>query len=289
MLTASSGPRLVGLALASAILASPSAAQAGRFLDCQEIQRDGRDQIVVGEVGLAPGADAAAAELARRRLQNRLRQQLADLAASPSGVSPVLCPGHAPSPADYTPSIVERRYGYGVLVELWGVASGSDAAITYVLLPLMLSPDRGPATSGVYDLIYRLDPQGGIAGLFAEPRELRAFTALGAGLHALAEAERTSDGALFSRAYSTLCKAASLLSETSRRAGPDGPTPAEWTALGNFAKERARVAATAGVAGLGLGGGATLARPPVGVTLGSCEVPSVDPPPMASLGAGLPR
>jgi hypothetical protein len=283
MLITAAGRHLLGPALATALLAWPIAGQGGRFLDCQEIQRDGSDQIVVGDIGLAPGADAAAAELARQRLQNQLRQQLADLAASSGGVLPVMCPGHAPSRADYTEPIVDRRYGYGVLVELWGVASGPEAKTTYVLLPLMLAPYHSQTITGFYSLIYWLDPQGGIAGLFAEPRELRAFTALGAGLHALAAAERSRDRKIFGRAYATLCKATTLLAEAGRHAGPDGPSTAEWAALQTLAKDRARAAAQAGSTAVG--------RPPTGVNIGECDVPPPDPPlpPIASLVTGAPR
>jgi hypothetical protein len=267
--------RMAGLSLI-VLLGWPAAGQA-RFLDCGDIQQSGHDQIVVGDVGLAPGAD----RITLIRLRASLAQQLSDLAASPDGVYPVLCPGHEPRRGDYTRAIVLRRYAYGVLVELWGTVDAlGEAGVTYAVLPLLLLPDD--MVPGFYDVVYRIDRQRGIAGLFASPRELRAFTALAAGLHALAGAERDPSGVRYGRAYSILCKAAHLLGDARQHATakPDngtseaiGPGPAAWSVLRDLAMKRAQAAARA-------------LHPPTGVRIDNCAVPPPDPssPLSASLG-----
>jgi hypothetical protein len=275
------GPWLpgLGLVLSGAVLSWFIYPSWGDFLDCREITRDGRDQIVVGEVGLAPAADPNTAELARRRLHHRLRQQLADLKSSLGrDIYDVRCPGHAPRTADYTEAIVARRYSYGVLLEVWGVAAGSDAAITYALLPLLPPVRQGTNTGGFYELGYHIASQGSIADVFAEAVELRAFTALSAGLRTLTEARRMRRSELYDRAYATLCRADSLLGEAERRASSDGPTAADWAALRNLARDRANAARVDAIA-TASGGGGTLARPPAGVSVGDCGVSPPDPLP----------
>jgi hypothetical protein len=232
-----------------------------------------RDEEIVG--GESPGADAAAAQIALIRLHHKLRAQLSDLTSSLGGsVSSVPCPGHLPKTSDYTPGIVQRRFDSGVLVEVWGFVSGTEADLTYALLPLLPPIGRAAEAEGFYDLPYTITPRGSIADVFADPVELRAFTELSAGLRALAGAKETRNGERYSRAYKALCRADSLLGEAERRAGPNAP---DWTALRRLAITSAQTAKTdATVTDPGRAG--ALARPPAGVIVATCKVPPADPP-----------
>jgi hypothetical protein len=274
------GPALTGVVL------SWSSSASGRFLDCKDIVHNGRvQQVVFGDVGLAPTADPDLAALARIRLGQLLRQQLADLKSSLGmEIHDVQCPGHTPSTTDYTEAIVASRHGDGVLVELWGVRAGQRAAITYVLLPL-LPPIRHINTTGFYRVRYDIASQGDIADVFAEAVELRAFTTLSAGLRSLTEAKRTRRGELYDHAYATLCRADGLLAEAEHRADPKGPTVDEWAALRDLARVNARAARTDAVVTAPRGGG-TLARPPAGVNVGDCGVSPPDPSPPTPAGTG---
>ena len=268
----------VGLAIAAAAALWPAAvALAGPFLDCQDISPD-RDQIIVGDVGLATGTDPDDARIALDDLHENLRQALADLTTSLGGaVYSVPCPGHFPERSDYNPGIVERRFQSGVLVEVWGVVGSTKAEVKYALLPL-LPPVGGNPPDGFYDLRYTIKPPEGIAEIFADPVELRAFTELSAGLRALAAARAKHDGARYGRAYTALCKADGLLAKA-KDAGPKQKgrsTTADWDALRQLAKASANAAkaeaATADAAGAG-----ALTQPLSGVSLGDCGVPPPDP------------
>ena len=221
-----------GLALATIFLVWPSIVWA-QFLDCREIRPDRRDQIIVGDVGLAQNADRDAAKIAVARLHQKLRAQLADLISSLGGsVWSVPCPGHSPKPSDFTEGIVQRRFDAGVLVEIWGATSGRDADINYALVPLLLPIGAPHEPDGFYDLPYNIDPRGSISDLFSDPIELRAFTELSAGVRAFIEARQQDDDERYRRAYSALCKADGLLAEAS--VGVEA-TSADWAALRNFA------------------------------------------------------
>jgi hypothetical protein len=207
--------------------------QASKFLDCREIRPDHHDQIVVGDVGLAPNVDQSAAQIAVVRLHQKLRAALADLISSLGGpVYSVPCPGHFPEDADYTQGIVQRRFDAGVLLEVWGVVSGTDADIKYALLPLLLPIGAPAEPGGFYDLPYRMKPRGRVEDLFTDPVELRALTELSAGLRAFIEARQRGDDERYRDAYNALCKADGLLAKAA--VGVEA-TSADWGALRSFA------------------------------------------------------
>jgi hypothetical protein len=237
------------------------------FLDCQGILHRGPDQVVIGDIGQVGPVLAM-------RLRNRLRQQVAELKASLGmDINDVQCPGHSPSKSDYSRDIVASRFADGVLLELWGTSEGGDAEMVYAILPLL--PPNSSEPSGFYEVGYHAPAEADISAVFAEAVELRAFAALGIGLHALGQAKKSQQGVDYNRAYASLCKADGLLAEAQRRANPDGPTDKEWSALRNVATASARDARAG--AGTAVRGG-PLATPPAGVMVGNCSVPAPDPP-----------
>jgi hypothetical protein len=222
----------LGVVLAAISFLWPAIGQAS-FLDCQEIRPDHRDQIVVGDVGLAQNVDRSAAQIAVIRLHQKLRAALADLISSfGTSIYPVPCPGHSPKISDYTQGIVQRRFDAGVLVEVWGVVSGTDADINYALLPLLLQIGAPSEPEGFYDLPYRVKQRGSVVDLFTDPVELRAFSELSAGLRAFIEAREQGDDERYRVAYSILCKANGLLAKAATGAEA---ASVNWDALRSFA------------------------------------------------------
>ena len=208
-----------------------------RYVDCPDIHLTGTDKVVVGDLTVASNTGASAT-INQTRLKNALRQQLSDLKVSEGGEIGIAgCPpGHQPEKAEIKPAYVSSIFASGAVLEIWGLATDSEAQMDYVLVPLLPPIRPGEKPDGFYAITYSFGSETAFKKIFKESLELRAFALLGTGLRALADAPAAPSaeaGQTYGNAYKVLCRAHDFLMQAKAHpGGDDGSIPGkEWDAL----------------------------------------------------------